>query len=179
MIPASLGGSRCVHEGIRFDVHRISIDGADGRRHERDIVVHPGSVLIVPAVDEDHVILIRNHRASAGETLWELPAGTLEPAGEDPLVCAGREIIEETGFRAARLTPLPGFFACPGISTEWMHVFLARELSPVGQNLDATEQITPHVVTMDEAKQMICNGTIRDAKTIAGLLYYDTFVRKR
>lgn len=178
MTPPALANAPCVHRGIRFDVHRVELAGADGGTHARDIIVHPGSVLIVPVLDRDRVVLIRNHRISAGATLWELPAGTLEPPGEDPLVCAQREIIEETGYRAEKMTPLPGFFACPGLSTEWMHVFLAQGLTPVGQDLDATEQITPHVVTVEEAKEMIRGGTIQDAKTIAGLLYYDTFVRK-
>jgi len=122
-------------------------------------------------------VLIQNFRFTAKETLWELPAGTLEPPGEDPLKCAQREVIEETGYRAGRVSPLFSFHVCPGVSDEVMHAFLAQELMQVGQDLDASEKITPHVVAWGKAIAMIRSGEIRDGKTIAGLLYYDRLVR--
>jgi len=167
-----LAAAPVTYHGVRFDIRRVTAAGTGGGAQERDIVVHPGSVLIVPVLEDDYVVLIRNHRVSVGAALWELPAGTLEPPGEDPLACAERELIEETGYRAARMTPLLSFFACPGISNELMHAFVATGLTPVGQALDASEQITPEVVRWDQAIRMVKSGEIADAKTIAGLLYY-------
>ncbi len=178
MLPSAYASSPRVFQGSRFDVHTVELPGADGRRHRKDVVAHPGSVLIVPVIDREHVVLIRNYRFSADEELWELPAGTLEPVGEDPLRCAQREIIEETGYRAGRMTPLITFFVCPGISTELMHAFIAEDLQQVGQDLDTTETITPHVVAWKRVMEMLATREIRDAKTIAGLLYYDAFVRR-
>lgn len=179
MLPPSLSSSPCVYSGIRFDVHQVEMMGTDGLPHARDLVVHPGSVLIVPVLDADRIVLIRNYRFSADETLWELPAGTLEPVGEDPLVCAQREIIEETGYRADRMKHLITFFACPGISTERMHMFLAEDLTHVGQDLDALETIEPRILAWSEAKSMLRSGEIKDGKTIAGLLYYDMWRSQR
>ena len=178
MLPTSLASAPRVYAGHRFDVHRVDLPGSDGQVHSRDLVVHPGSVLIVPVIDADHLVLIRNYRFSADEILWELPAGTIEPVGEPPLLCAQREIIEETGYRAGRMMHLLTFFACPGISTEKMHLFLAEDLTHVGQDLDASEQIEPKVVSRDEAMTLLRQGEIRDGKTIAGLLYYDMLLRK-
>lgn len=177
MLPASLSHTPRVYAGVRFDVHRVELAGSDGQPHVRDLVVHPGSVLIVPVLDAEHLVLIRNYRFSADEILWELPAGTIEPAGEEPLLCASREIVEETGYTAAKMTHLLTFFACPGISTEQMHLFHAEDLKQVGQDLDASEQIEPMVVRRDEAMRMVREGEIRDGKTIAGLLYYDMLLR--
>jgi len=178
MLPDSLAQSPRVYTGVRFDVHRVELTGSDGQMHARDLVVHPGSVLIIPVLDGDHLVLIRSYRFSADETLWELPAGTIEPAGEEPLRCATREIIEETGYEAKKMTHLLTFFACPGISTEQMHMFLAEDLTQVGQDLDASEQIEPKIVRHDEAMRMVRDGEIRDGKTLAGLLYYDRIRNK-
>ena len=179
MLPTAYASAPRVFQGSRFDVHSVEVTGSDGARHRKDVVAHPGSVLIVPVIDRDHVALIRNYRLSSDQTLWELPAGTLEPVGEDPLRCAQREIIEETGYRAGRMEPLITFFACPGISTELMHAFVAHDLEQVGQDLDTTESITPHVLPWRRVMEMLATREIRDAKTIAGLLYYDVFVRER
>jgi len=171
MLPAEVSSAPIVHEGVRFNVHRLSVPGSDGASHAKDIVAHPGSVVILPIVDDERVVLIENHRVAVGEALWELPAGTLEP-GEDPAACAEREIIEETGYRAARLKPLLTLLTSPGMSTEQMHGFVATGLEQVGQRLDASERITPHVVPWSETMQMLRAGRITDAKTIATLLFY-------
>ena len=164
-----------VYTGTRFNLHRVELPGPDGKPQPREYIAHPGSVLILPMIDADHVVLIRNHRFTAKQELWELPAGTLEPPGEDPLKCAQREVVEETGYQAGRVSPLFSFHVCPGISDEIMHAFLAQDLTQVGQDLDASEEITPPVVEWKRAIEMIRSGEIRDGKTIAGLLYYDKF----
>jgi ADP-ribose diphosphatase len=156
----------------RFRVVRHVERAADGNLHTRETVQHPGAVTILPLLDGDRVCLIRNWRVAVGQTLVELPAGTLEP-GEDPAVTAARELIEETGYRAAHVEKLLEFFMSPGILNERMHVYVARELTPGDTALEAGENIEPLVVAWDEAMRMALDGTIQDAKTLVSLFYWD------
>lgn len=160
----------------RFDVIRQSYLTADGRRHTREIVRHPGAVTILPLMSDDRVCLIRNYRAAVGRTLIELPAGTLE-SGEDPADTARRELQEETGYSAATVTKLCEFFMSPGILRERMAVFLATDLTPGEPRLESGEQIEPLVVTWAEAIKLVAASQIEDAKTLAALLWYDRFGR--
>jgi ADP-ribose pyrophosphatase len=175
MIPEALRNTPCVFHGVRFDVHALELPGRDGQKVRREVVVHPGAVVILPLLDPETVVLIRNRRFAVDQTLWELPAGTLEAPPETPLSCARRELIEETGYEAAIITELTAFYASPGILTEVMHAFVATDLKPVGQDLDESEQITAHPKPWAEVLAMVRSGEIRDGKTIATLLYYRTF----
>lgn len=156
----------------RFRVEEILRKSATGETQARAVVRHPGAVTILPMVDADHVCLIRNFRVAVGQTLIELPAGTLE-AGETVESTAARELIEETGFRAGRLTGLHDFYLSPGVLDERMHLFLAEELDEVGAAREAGEEIENLVVPWHRAIQMVFDREIRDAKTIVGLLYAD------
>jgi ADP-ribose pyrophosphatase len=141
---------------------------------QREVVRHPGSVVIVPCVDDEHICLIRNYRLSVDQALIELPAGTLED-GESPHACAERELIEETGYRAAELSELTAFYAAPGILDEYMHLFLANGLTPGVAAREPGEEIENLVVTWDDALQRIARREIRDAKTIVGILFCRQF----
>jgi ADP-ribose diphosphatase len=176
MLPPDLQSAPRVFEGVRFDVHRVELPGRDGRSHRREVVVHPGAAIVLPFIERgpDRVLMIRNERFAVGETLWELPCGTLEPP-EPPEVCAARELVEETGYRAARVTPLLSFYTSPGICTERMYAYVAEGLTHEGQDLDAGEQISVQAVLLDEAIAMVRDGRVRDGKTIATLLYYHAF----
>jgi ADP-ribose pyrophosphatase len=121
-----------------------------------------------------NIILLKQFRYAAEGDLWEIPAGTLE-AGEKPLNCAKREIEEETGFKAKKWTFLTHFFPAPGISDEVMTLYKAEKLVPGRKNLDHDEWIEHKVVSLKNALKMIKNGQIRDGKTIAGLLWVDSF----
>jgi len=138
----------------------------------RHTIQHPGAVAIIPLVGEDQVCLIRNERIAVGKTLIELPAGTLEP-NEPPRVTAERELQEETGYRAADLHELNGFFMSPGILNERMHLFVARDLTAGKPAREAGEEIDNLVVAWDEAVAMVLRGEIEDAKSIAGILLWD------
>jgi ADP-ribose pyrophosphatase len=167
-----------VYEGkrLRLELHHLE-DEETGRRHKREVCVHPGAVVVLPFVDADHILLIRNRRYAVGETLVELPAGTLEK-GEDPMNCAGRELVEETGFLAGRLKPLGDFYTSPGILSEKMYAFAAYDLTRAKASLDEGEEIDIAPASLDEAVDMIRYGQIKDAKTIATLLMYERFFRK-
>lgn len=157
-------------ETKRFHVVRDSFVTRSGQTKSREIVRHPGAVVIVPLLADGSVCLIRNYRISVNQTLIELPAGTLE-AGESPQPCAERELIEETGYRAGSVKPLHSFFLSPGILDERMHLFLATDLKLGETAREEGEEITNLVVPWEEAIAMIFRGEIQDAKTIAGLLY--------
>lgn len=164
--------------GRRFRVERVVQIAPDGTEHPREVVRHPGAVTLLPLLPGDRVCFVENYRASVGQRLIELPAGTLEP-GEDPAETARRELAEETGYRAGRIELLTTFYMSPGILDEKMYLYLATDLTPGATSLDAGEDLTVRVLEWSEALDMILDGRIRDGKSLAGILYYETFRRSR
>ncbi|MBI4008176.1 MAG: NUDIX hydrolase, partial [Planctomycetes bacterium] len=132
-----------------------------------------GSAAIIPMLPDSRIIIIKQYRYAVKNTLYEIPAGTLEP-GETPLQCAHRELKEETGYTAGKMEKLIQFYPSPGISNELMHLFLAKDLKKAGRGGSRTalsdETLAVLEVNMDEAIEMIKNGKIIDAKTICGIL---------
>lgn len=163
---------RLVHQGQRISLYHVEVPGRDGSSVTKELVEHPGAVVILPLLDDGRVCLIRNWRYSAGTALWELPAGTLEP-GEPTLPAAQRELEEETGYRAKSWKLVHEFWASPGVYGEKMWLYAAQGLEPGSQQLDDTEQIEPMLIPWQEAVQMALQGTIQDAKTLLGILMWD------
>jgi ADP-ribose pyrophosphatase len=157
---------------VRLEVHELENDA--GRHMRKEICMHPGAVVVLGLPGDGTVVLIRNRRYAVGETLIELPAGTLE-AGEEPIVCAGREPLEETGYRAGRIEALTKFYSSPGILSETMHAFVAYDLEKGQPALEEGEEIELLVTPAAQALAMIRDGQITDGKTIATLLYFDRF----
>jgi ADP-ribose pyrophosphatase len=162
---------RVLCETRRFSVVELYCTRRDGKAATCEFITHPGSVAILPLVDENRVCLIRSRRLTVGETLVELPAGTREP-DEPPHETARRELAEETGYRAASLDELVSFYPSPGISNERMWVYAAHGLTAGEQKLEPNEEIENLIVTWDEALAMIERGEIRDGKTLVALLRY-------
>lgn len=152
----------------RFSVNALEIVDANGQRLTREVVRHPGAVVLLPRLDDGRIVLIENHRHAVGETLLELPAGTIDP-GETPEQTATRELTEETGYTAAKLEKIHEFYSCPGICDELMHLYLATELTAGEPDREATEQIENRIVRQDEIAGLIASGAVRDAKTLVGL----------
>jgi ADP-ribose pyrophosphatase len=163
------GSEEILLETKRFTVVRMAEPCTDGSIRQREVAIHPGSVVIVPLVSADKVCLIDVVRIAVGETLVELPAGTLDRV-ESLADAAARELTEETGYRAGKITAAGSFWMSPGILRERMHVFVAEDLEPGPQALEPGERITTRVVPLDEAVAMCLDGTIHDAKTVAALL---------
>lgn len=177
-------------QAARFAVHRIEINQHDASgqvvgQAAREIVQPADAVVIVPIVEaldtlsetsDPTIALIKNERFAVGQTLWEIPAGTIEQ-GENPDDCAARELAEETGYQAKQIRRITEWFPTPGFCTEYQYVYLASDLMHVGQDLDATERITVELKPMSEALRMVRDGRIKDAKTIAGLLFVQAFCR--
>ena len=170
MEKARIVKSRTLFEGRILSLKRESLIEPGGVRVVRLVVTHPGSVVLLPMLADGRVLLVRQYRHAARQSLWELPAGTLEP-GEKPRHAAARELIEETGYKARRLRLLCKFFPSPGILSEKMHLYSARGLGPATANPDADELIAVRSFSRAELLRMIRAGRINDGKTLAGLLW--------
>jgi ADP-ribose pyrophosphatase len=160
---------------VRLEIHHLETD--EGRRIQKEVCVHPGAVVILPFLDAETILLIRNSRYVVGQTLIELAAGGLEK-GEAPMNAAGRELAEETGYVAGRLQRLFDFYSSPGILSEKMYTFAAYDLEKSSQALEEDEEIEVLPVSFDEALRMIGDRQIVDGKTIATLLAYERFYRR-
>jgi ADP-ribose pyrophosphatase len=170
--PFRLKNSRLVYQGRIFRVvqDRFTHVCAGDRVVTRDLIKHPGAAVVVPFLEKNKILLLRQFRYAARGELWEIPAGTLE-RGESPLECVRREIEEETGFRAKRFKRFASFYSAPGISDERMFLYGAYGLTRGKMHLDPDEWLRPRAVSLREALRMVERGLIRDAKTIIGILW--------
>jgi len=169
--------SKLAYKGRVFDVYVNTLQEPNGSIQKRDVIRHSGSVVIL-AIDESknpadpEVILERQYRQAIGEFLLELPAGRVEP-GESLLAAAKREMIEETGYRAKKWTPLTRYFASPGFLGEWMQIFLARDIREGVAKPEADEEIETLRIPLSEAMELVRSNKIRDGKSLVGLLLLD------
>ncbi|MGC2447371.1 MAG: NUDIX hydrolase [Candidatus Sulfotelmatobacter sp.] len=172
---ARLVSSRTVYRGPVFQVTTDYVIEPGGIKVRRDVIHHSGSVVVL-AVDDSaatpRILLERQYRHAAKDYLWELPAGRVDP-GENELHAAKRELIEETGYRAARWRRILKFYASPGFVAETMAVYMATGLKLGEAEPEADEIIHHRLVPLPKALNMVLNGTIRDAKTISSILWLD------
>ncbi len=183
-----------LHRGKKFDFELLTVQRPSGSTLKREIVRHPGAVVIVPILNPQlptahspltpSIVLIRNFRISLAQPLLECCAGTIERPrlpdlngqpqgfgpGEAPELCAARELIEETGYQAATLIPLGWFYTTPGLTDEQMFAFAATGLTHVGQKLEEDESIDVEVVPVARVLEMIHSGELRDAKSMLAIL---------
>lgn len=160
-----------IYSGKKFEVEIEKFKLPNGKIRETEYIKHRGSVVILPVLDNGEIIMIKQFRPIIGKWIYELPAGTLEK-GEDPLEAARRELVEETGYEAENITHLIDFYPSPGVSNEFMHLYLATNLKFVGAKPEEYEVIEVKRFSKEELIQMIKNKEIIDAKTLASLLYY-------
>ena len=159
-----------IYSGKKINVRKDEVLLDDGRKVLREVIEHPGSAAIIPFISEDEIFLIKQYRHAVKETLYEIPAGTLDK-GETFLACAGRELEEEIGYKAGTLEPLIILYPSPGILSETMHLFKATNLIKTQTNYQMDESIKGSVqVKLSDALEMVKNGTIRDAKTVCSIL---------
>jgi ADP-ribose pyrophosphatase len=161
--------SRRIHEGHICNLREDTVELSNGRSALREIVEHDPVVAIVPLDENGEVILVRQYRLAAEEALLEVPAGLVDP-GEALEVAAQRELREETGYRAANLRRLAGFFVSPGFCTEFIHVYLATGLSESPLDGDEDEDIRVERMPLAEAVRLVGTGAIKDAKSVVGIL---------
>jgi ADP-ribose pyrophosphatase len=160
------------HKGsyFNFKTDRVLMD--NGNEIVRDMVDHPGSVAIIPIIDDD-LILLRQYRYPAGKELLEIPAGTLEK-NESPQICAARELTEETGYAASSWSKLLSCYMTPGYSNEKIHIYVAEGLTRVGADPQEDEIINIERHSFNEVLGMVEENIIEDSKTITGILAYLT-----
>jgi ADP-ribose pyrophosphatase len=139
------------------------------------VITHPGSVVVLPVLPDGRVLLIRQYRHATRQYLWELVAGRID-SGENVRQAAARELIEETGYRAARFRVFLDVFPTPGFLEERMYILLAEKLTPGEAQPEEDEKITARAFAPAALERMIRQNELRDAKSIAGLLYYFRFL---
>jgi ADP-ribose pyrophosphatase len=169
--------SEMVYEGPVFGVRRDEVLEPGGLRTTREVITHPGSVVVLPVLVDKRIVLIRQYRHATRQYLWELVAGRIDE-GETVKEAAARELMEETGYRAKRFTTFLDVFPTPGFLEERMYILLAEGLAEGEAEPEEDEKIVSRAYTAKELKQMIGKGKLRDAKSIAGILYYFNYIRK-
>lgn len=156
---------------IKVRVDKVSMPG--GHDSDRDVVEHPGAVGVVALDDQGRVMMIKQYRHPVAEALWELPAGLLDVEGEQALVTAKRELGEEANLQAEKWNVLVDMLSSPGMSNEAVRIYLARNVSDLGQQPDAEDEeadLELAWVDLDEAILSVLSGGIRNAMAVAGLL---------
>lgn len=166
----TLVNSETLLQGSFLHVRRDTVRQPDGRLAQREYVVHPGAVVVIPLADDDRVVVERQYRHPVGRVMLEFPAGKLDP-GEDPLRCGQRELLEETGYRAAQWARAGALHLAIAYSTEIIHIYFARGLRGGERKLDDGEFLDVHLMPVDELLGACRNGDVTDAKTLSCCLW--------
>jgi ADP-ribose pyrophosphatase len=175
---AKVLSSTVIYEGPIFGIRRDEVIEPSGVRTIREVITHPGSVVVLPVLPGGRILLIRQYRHATRQYLWELVAGRMDP-GETPRAAAARELIEETGYRAKRLRVFLDVFPTPGFLEERMFILLAEGLTEGKAEPEEDEKIVSRAYSRTQLEKMIRGGKLRDAKSIAGILFYFRFLSPR
>ena len=175
-IPVS---SEPIYNGRILDVQRWQVTCPNGNPAVREIVVHKGAAAVVPVYEDGTTLLVRQHRVAVDRVTLEIPAGKLDSVGEDPLDCAVRELEEETGLKAEKMTLLTSLLTTPGFCTEKIGIYLAQGLSQGDTHPDEDEFLGLVRIPLDDAIAMVMRGEIRDSKTICGLMMAREVIRSQ
>ena len=162
--------SETIYDGKILHVEKWTVTCPNGREALREIVVHKGAAAVVPVFEDGTTLLVRQHRVAVDRMTLEIPAGKMDSADEDPLDCAVRELREETGLAAERMTLLTSLLTTPGFCTEKIAIYLAQGLSQGETHPDEDEFLGLVRIPLEEAVAMVMRGELRDGKTICGLL---------
>ena len=165
-----------IYEGRVFKLVRENVTLENGTTTDVEFIEHPGATAIIPFLNDHRILLLKQYRHALKKCIWEIPAGTLNPQ-EEIISCAKRELIEETGYSANGWQKLGEITPVPGYSDERIHIYLATELQTAEQHLDEDEIIQVQEVEFNNALEMIGNGEIQDAKSIAGLFLASAWLK--
>ncbi len=169
--------SEKIFDGTLLHVRRDTVELPNGNKATREWIKHPGASSVLPILPDGRLLFVRQYRYPVDKVTLEVPAGKLDSSDEDPLVCAQRELSEETGYTAEHIEKLTTLATTVGFSNEFIHMYVADGLQPGQQHTDPDEFINVVKLTLDEALQKIYTGEIIDAKTIASILMYDRQLR--
>ncbi len=151
-----------------FGIERVALP--NGKKTDLAILKHPGAAAVVPFLNSERILLLRQYRHAVGGTIWEVPAGKLDE-GESPEKCVARELLEETGYSAKRVEQTGMIYSTPGFSDERLYLFCAYDLFPGERALEENEIIETHEISLSEALAMVDRGDICDAKSVAALFH--------
>jgi ADP-ribose pyrophosphatase len=172
---AQVLSSKTVYEGTIFGIRHDEVIEPNGVHATRELVTHPGSVVVLPVLPDGRIVLVQQYRHAARQYLWELVAGRID-AGENPREAAERELMEETGYRAKRFRVFLDVFPTPGFLEERMFILHAEGLTEGEAKPEEDEKIISRIYNRKQLEELIRRGKLRDAKTIAALLYYFRFL---
>ena len=162
--------SEDVFDGVLLHVKKDTVELPNGHTAPREWIKHPGASAVIPILPNGDIIMVKQYRYPVGKVTLEIPAGKLDAEGEDPLVCAERELSEETGFTAGKIWKLTTIATTVGFSNEWIHLYAAQDLKPGKQHPDDDEFIKYLKIPLKEAVQMVEEGKIFDSKSIIAIL---------
>jgi ADP-ribose pyrophosphatase len=172
---AKVLSSESIFQGRNFELKREQVIEPGGIEATRNVIAHSGSVVVLPVFPDGRILMIRQYRHAAGQFLWELVAGHREQ-NETFRETAPRELQEETGYRAQKFTRLFEIYPAPGLLGEKMELYLAEGLTKGNSQQEPDEKISQRIFTLPELEGWIRSGKIKDAKTVAGILYYSKFL---
>jgi len=164
-----------IYQGKIINLRIDTVELPEQKYSKREIVEHPGAVAVIPITEDNKVVMVRQYRKSVEEYLLEVPAGKLE-IGEEPLDCAGRELLEETGYKSENIEYLFKIYTSPGFSNETISIFVAKDLITDVAQPDEDEYIEIEKYDIDELIKMISEDKIKDAKTISAILYIKNYL---
>jgi len=165
-----------IYKGTLLDVRRDEITLPNGKTSAREYIKHPGAACIIPVLPEGNIALIKQYRYPVQSEMIELPAGKLDP-GEKPEACAKRELEEEIGYSAGKLTFICNIHPAIGFASEKMWIYLAEDLVKTVENTDHDEFLVLMPTHLDDAIKMVWDGKITDVKTIIGLLWAERLLK--
>jgi 8-oxo-dGTP pyrophosphatase MutT (NUDIX family) len=172
---AQVLSSEMIYEGPVFGLRRDELIEPTGLRTKREVITHPGSVVVLPVLPDGRIVMIQQYRHATRQYLWELVAGRMEP-GEDPKTAGARELAEETGYKAKKMKVFLDVFPTPGFLEERMFLLLASDVVEGQASPEEDEKIISAIYEPSKLEQMIGRGELHDAKSVAGLLYYFRFI---
>lgn len=170
--------SKDVYDGVLLHVKRDVVLLPDGKEDVREWIKHQGASAVLPVLPNGDVILVRQYRYPIGKVTLEIPAGKLDTPSEDPLICAKRELSEETGYSANKYEKLTTIATTAGFSNEWIHIYLAKDLTAGKAHPDSDEFINTVKMPLADAVDLVLKGEIYDAKSITAILLTERLARE-
>ena len=175
MTKTELFESNQIFLGKVIQVHVDKVLLPNGNQAVMEVIRHPGAAAVLPITADNEVILLKQFRYATGDSIYEIPAGKIEP-NEAPAQCAHRELMEEAGVKANQLTPMGWIWTTPGFTDEKIHLFAAQDLEPVPQKLEEDEIVSVHKLALRDALRKAQRGEINDAKSVCALLRLSMYI---
>ena len=177
LIETSIGSEK-IFDGTLLHVRRDTVKLPNGNTAIREWIKHPGASSVIPLLEDGTIILVKQYRYPVGKITLEVPAGKLDAPDEDPLVCAERELSEETGYTADKMEKLTTIATTVGFSNEYIHIYAATGLKAGQQHTDEDEFINVVKMPLAKAVEMVLSGEIYDCKSVAAILLVERMLKK-